>query len=138
MRAVTIGVTRGTDLALINGPTGVGAIDEPARADQLVVAVRFLKLLTGLAGAVPVRGRLEQHDVFFVVIAAAEPAAQQRVLGPVAAARPRPVGRLGVLQRRVFGRNAAVDDADNDVLAVEPGRAAQAAVAIKKDPENPG
>ena len=112
-----------------------GSVDEPARADELVVAVGLGETVAALTGAVPVLGRIEDDDLWQLLVAPAEPSAEQRRFTPAAATGARLVGFARVAQGRVSGRDAAVDDADDDAIAVQAFDAAQAAVGIEQAQE---
>ena len=135
MRAVAVDVARRADLPAIDRPGILGAGDEVAGADQFVVAVSLVEGLAGLANAIPVFGRLEHEFVFELVEAPAQPAPEKGHLGPGTAAQARPVGFLRVRHRRVLRVDAAVDEADDDAVAVQSLGAAQATVRIEQSQE---
>ena len=114
-----VDIAGGPDFAVINRTGRKRAFDEPARADELVVAVVGGESLTRHAGAVPVLGRLEQDHIRRLAIAAAQPSAEQRGFSPAARAEPRLIGRAGVSERGVLRGDTGIDDADDDVRAVE-------------------
>ncbi len=132
MRTVTVGVAGRTELARVDRAGGLGAFDEPADTNKFVVAVARVESLAGLTATVPVFGCIEFDNVGFVVEAAAQPLAEQCRRRPLAFAETRPVGPARVLQGRVFRRNAAVDDTDNEPFAIEPLCAAETGVAIEQ------
>ena len=135
VRAVAVHVARRANLARVDRPGILGAADEPACADQLVVAVGLVETLARFADAVPVLRRLEDELVFHFVVAAAQPAPEKRNVGPGAAARARPVGFLRVRQGGMFGVDAAVDETDDDAVAVQSFRAAQSAIRVEEPQE---
>src|SRR5690606_15584687 len=115
--AVAIDVACGEDLAIVEFARGVRAFEEIASAYQLGVAGVGREFRPGLADAVPVYGGLVDDFILELVVAPAQPHAEQRGLRPAAPARARPVGFARLGQGRMFGRDTTVDDADDDVLA---------------------
>ncbi len=61
-----------------------------------------------------------------------QPATQQGVLGPVALADARPVRLTSFVEPRVFGIDAAVDNADNHAFTAKPGFSAQPAIVVEQ------
>ncbi len=131
MRAVAVYVARRPNLARIDRPGVLGAGDEIAGADQLVVAVGLVEALAGLADAVPVFRWLEDQLVFLLVEAAAQPAPEKRYLGPGAAAQAGSIGFLCVREGGVFGIDSAIDKANDNAIPVQPLGSAQSAVSVE-------
>ena len=119
VRTMPVDVSRRADFAFVDGTRFECTIDEPAGTDQLVVAVRINEPVTGLARAVPGLRRFVRDDVRRPAVTATQPATEQRRFTPAGAAQLRAVRLAGVGECRVLGRDAAVDEADDDVLAVQ-------------------
>ncbi len=135
MSAVTVHIPRRSNFTGVDRARILRAVDEIAGTDQLVVTECVFKLLTALADAVPVLRRLEHQYVFELLESSAQPSAEQGILCPVTLTQLRPVGLARVAQRRVLGIDAAVNDPDDDVFAVQPSRAAKAAVIVEQPEE---
>ena len=132
MCSVAIGIPRRANFTDIDGAGLDRPVDEPARADQLVIAVGFLELLAGLAGTIPEFGLLEDRHVGELAKASTQPASQQRRFAPAAATGPGSIRLAGILKRRMFGRHAAVDDADDYTIAVKTFGAPQTNFCIEE------
>ncbi len=133
MGAVSVDVSRRKYFTGIDRTGRLRAVHEKTRTDQLVVTVGVDKLRPGLAYAVPVlRWLVEDQFVFHPVVTPAQPAAEERHFRPGALAKFRTIGLARVLHGRVLRRNAAVDNADDDAVAAQSERAAQAIARIEQ------
>ena len=116
MCPVAIGVAR-RDVVLADDAVLPEPVEEVARADQLVVAVAGLPALAGLADAVPGgwRGVIDAMAI-------------GRVAVPV-------LEVVLIREARMLGPDPGVDDADDDILAGQPGIGPQAAVRVVQTEE---
>ena len=134
---MTVGIPRRDELVLIQVVLFQIAVDVVPGADQLVVAVRGEKAITGLALALPAGERAVDQRRWSDFEAAAKPAAEQGRLSPFGPAHARTVRRLLVTEAGVAGRDAAVDNTDDDVLAAQAQVAAQTAI-LRRQAEKAG
>ena len=131
MCAMSVRIACRENFAVVDRTRGFCAGHEIARTYELVVTGRVFKIFSGNAGAVPVNRWFEDQYIFALLEAPAEPLPKEGIFGPVTLALAGLVC-FGVLERRMLGRDAAIDDADDNVFTVEARRAAQPFVAGKK------
>ena len=135
---MSVRITRRAYFVFVDRAGLDSAVDKPACADYLVVAISSLEALSCDAGAVPPFGRLKIDDVISLAVAPAQPPAEECGLAPAAAACARHVGLTRILQGWVLGRDTAVDNADYDTLAIESRNASQPVLGIKQPEEGGG
>src|SRR5690606_755256 len=126
MRAVAVGVARRDELVRVEIVTREKAVDVIARADDLVVARARRKTFAFLTDAAEAFRRVVlERRARALAVRPAEPQAGPRRRRPTALADARNV-TLDVEQRGMVRRDAAVDEADDDILAPKPQVRAQA------------